>query len=1085
MISIQSLTDNLLPNLYFKNVTLNSKFKDPVTNDKNAGYYNPDDKYVDKILPTPTATISDVAQANLTLSMKFVKNANFESTAMKLIETAGLDELIKIYVHQVTNPADYEALLSDKSQATSDKAVAWSWLSGESSKRLYSLEDMTGWPTSTAKQIGNTKASMLPEQMLDDGTVIMEVVLETSFTFMKDSNFLAYVAVPVIEHEELEEKLIGKISADILILNGTFQNEGMLFKIAPYAAGADVGALAKYGKPGDVWGGSAHYNDGAWMVGEKHIESPHPRLDYQIVPVTKFVDNRVIEKVKKNIINVTKIFEKINSLTTRYTNSAVNLLDFESYRKQSFISEIFLSQDADMNVQGAFVIDKENLIKYSSAFPFLFDNIKSASATSSSSLLDDERAKLLGLAPLIRLNIFENGQLIGTLDKNSKELEIFPKAKVSTSGGKKPISSGSKILSNLIKLKITKNDFKIQGDAGDGALEDFSFKSFKLKEGKVNYKVEAEYQDPTIQYVKQILSPLNTALKMVNYVLTKVQGQRPSADGTVVAGFDPFTQRINKQFIEEFSSSTIIDGENDKNPGVIKAVKTLADDTSLYIFFYNPEITREEFRNYLYDSANLNSATLDSLLVLQQYLVDLETNIRSILSNVGSKSLKSDTGTANAYGKEKNQGDVNSPRAKPVIKASSEGSLQTYNYGYDFTGFIQRNEENMTVIQAAAYKVACQELLKQLIRPGYGLEVSLKTSFQVKGFSKPMTVNQYAFSYLNIPAKAIKSCVILPATVVDMDGSAVNIENVFTNILKLKHEIYNNNTVGHEVLSDLQGKNHKNLVRKDLNSILGNMFGTSLNDAASNTRGSQSEGDDILVDMGGSLDDGFNTLQAMPNDLSFLKPANSINPNNFILLGILNKLLLSSKNTFKIKMTEPGFSPVPEDDAGGGGSEIFTQASKAPLQVKSLSLIDGKLGPFKDFAKSNQSYIKKGIINPLFLCYYWFIHQNLVRVEYLNEFKTVNDNVSLKNNDNPYEANKTTLVKTRNMQSPMWHRLTLDKINSLELGNKILCRLVRYNLGSYIDKQLVEALNLPLLNNYFILQNNVEPTEAQTVLTLL
>ncbi len=185
---------------------------------------------------------------------------------------------------------------------------------------------MTGWPTSTAKQIGSAKASMLPEQMLDDGTIIIEVILETSFTFMKDNNFLAYVAVPVIEHEELEEKLIGKISADILILNGAFQNEGMIFKIAPYAAGADVNTLTNYGKVGDVWGGAVHQHNGVWMVGETHIESPHPRLDYQIVPVTKFVDNRVVEKVKKSVINVTKVFEKVNSLTTRYTNSAVNLL---------------------------------------------------------------------------------------------------------------------------------------------------------------------------------------------------------------------------------------------------------------------------------------------------------------------------------------------------------------------------------------------------------------------------------------------------------------------------------------------------------------------------------------------------------------------------------------------------------------------------------------------------------------------------------------------------------------------------------------------------------------------------------------
>lgn len=1066
MISIQSLTDNLLPNIYFKNVTLNSKFEAPVTNDKNAGYCDLDNKCVDKILPTPTATISDVAQANLMLSMKFVKNANFESTAMKLIETAGLDEFIKIYVHQITNPVDYETLLSDKNQAaTNPDYGATKW---------YNLKDMTGWPTSTAKQIGNTKVSMLPEQMLDNGTVIMEVILETSFIFMKDSNFLAYVAVPVIEHEELEEKLIGKISADILILNGTFQNEGMLFKIAPYAAGADVGALAKYGKPGDVWGGAAHYNDGVWMVGEKHIESPHPRLDYQIVPVTKFVDNRVVEKVKKNIINVTKVFEKINSLTTRYTNSAVNLLDFESYRKQSFISEMFLSQDTDMNVQGAFVIDKENLIKYSSAFPFLFDNIKSAFATLKFPFLFlSERARLLGLAPLIRLNIFENGQLIGTLDKNSKELEIFPKAKVSTSGGNEPISPDSK----LIKLKITKNDFRTQGDATADALEDFSFKSFKLKEGKIDYKVEAEYQDPTIQYVKQILTPLSSALKMVNYILTKVQGQKPSADGNVVAGFDPFTQRINEQFIEEFSSFGIIEGENNKNPGVIKAVKTLADNTSLYIFFYNPEITREEFRNYLYDSANLNSATLDSLLVLQQYLVDLETNIRSILSNVGSKPLKSNTGAANAYGAEKSQGDVYSPRAEPVIKASSEGSLQTYNYGYDFTGFIPRSEENMTVIQTDAYKVACLDLLKQLIRDDQDVEESLNESFQCKGFGT-MTVDQYAFSNLNIPAKAIKSCVMLPATVVDMDDYAVNIENIFTNILKLKHEIYNNNTVGHGEIGENLGKNHKNLVRKDLNSILGSMFGASLNDTiftvTSQTVNDPSAGVSLNIGEGGSLNDEFKAQQPTPKSLSFLKVEEAqqsfVNPNNFILLGILNKLLLSSKNTFKIKMTEPEFSPIPED---AQGLEALFQAVTAPLQVKSLSLINGELGPFKDFAKSNQFYIKKGIINPLFLCYYWFIHQNLVRVEYLNEFKTVNDNVSLKNNDNPYEVNKTTLVKTRNMQSPMWHILTLDKINSLEPGNKILCRLVRYNLGSYIDKQLVEALNLPLLNNYFILQNNV------------
>jgi len=254
------------------------------------------------------------------------------------------------------------------------------------------------------------------------------------------------------------------------------------------------------------------------------------------------------------------------------------------------------------------------------------------------------------------------------------------------------------------------------------------------------------------------------------------------------------------------------------------------------------------------------------------------------------------------------------------------------------------------------------------------------------------------------------------------------------------------------------------------------VFGTSLNDAVftvtHQTVQDPSTGISLNMGEGGSFNDEFNAIQPMPNNLSFLKTEEAqqsfINPNNFILLGILNKLLLSPKNTFKIKMTEPEFSPIPEDAQGW---EVILQALSAPLQVKALSLVDGGLGPFKDFAKSNEFYIKKGIINPLFLCYYWFIHQNLVIVEYLEGFKTANDNVALKNNDNPYKINKTVLVKTRNMQSPMWKTLTIDKINSLDIGNKILCRLVRYNLGSFIDKHLVKALNLPLLNNYFILQN--------------
>jgi len=144
----------------------------------------------------------------------------------------------------------------------------------------------------------------------------------------------------------------------------------------------------------------------------------------------------------------------------------------------------------------------------------------------------------------------------------------------------------------------------------------------------------------------------------------------------------------------------------------------------------------------------------------------------------------------------------------------------------------------------------------------------------------------------------------------------------------------------------------------------------------------------------------------------------------------------------------------------------------APAQVKALSIHKGNIGPFKDFLGSDQFYIYKGVLNPLYLCYYWFIHQNLVWVQYLDKFKTVSDNIALKNDDNPYEINKSVQVTTKNMKSPVWVPLSSDKINELGTGEKLLCRLVRYEGCKYVDKKLLEVLNLPLHNNYFILEGS-------------
>ena len=364
----------------------------------------------------------------------------------------------------------------------------------------------------------------------------------------------------------------------------------------------------------------------------------------------------------------------------------------------------------------------------------------------------------------------------------------------------------------------------------------------------------------------------------------------------------------------------------------------------------------------------------------------------------------------------------------------------------------------------------------------------LQQTYKSKGLPKE-TLSANAFSSLNIPVEHVKSCVVLPKTVVNVKSNLTNVENIFTGVLKLNNLLYDNNTNSSPSME--VSKRHKDAVRKDLNSILGNMFGASLNDSVftltSNTVSSPGLSTPIDLGEGGAFNPEFSAQQPPPNNITFLKQEEAqqsfINPNNFILLALLNKLLLG-KNTLVPKMTQSDFQPVSSEVSGWARHWLTLMASAAPLQVKALSIdtstIDKEgfskhLGPFKNFTApggQSQFYMQKGTINPLFLCYYWFIHQNLVRVQYLKGFTTSYDTVPLKNNENPYEIDKAVVLETRNMESPQWRLLNLDTINGLGKGNQLLCRLKRYEDNSYIDKKLVKTLNLPLINNYFVLEGS-------------
>ena len=1059
MISIRSLSDNFLPNAYIKSVVLDSVYYGKITNSKTDGYSDPE--YNEQ---TTAAINENYFNSKLMISMKFAKTNDVQTSMMHLLGDE-LSEYIKIYVHQITSQSIYENMLG-KNVA---QALTTEYDSNHHKTQVYSFKSMT-------TSLGSKENGMInmPEQTLDDGTILYESLLETQSHVYNNTSFLAYVIVPAIIHPDLagDDIPIGKVSGDIILLNKTLQNEGLAFTIATPPAGSDKTALAKFGKPGEIWAGSVHQQpNGNFMAGPHHTpEDPHPVLNYQIVPVTKYVDNRIGKKIERKILNITKAFEQMHSLTTRYKNSATNLLDYESYKKITFMSDIYLSQDRDLNINGMVSIDKLNLIKKNCAFPYIFDNIKSQSML----------ADLLKRATRMNLDFYENDKL------------LVPNE--------------------------TDPDFKFGPISIDGAaLNDVESFVFKRKNDSIStykYRVEVTYKDPTIEYVKSVLGIIPPAQESVDILLKRIQIRKSSAHGdNSAAGYNPITQRINKELIDELYAETnsIVNAD-----GHLQTVRNLffAGVTGAVLGQSSTE-DLEEIRTYIFSLMKLETATIDSLLVLSSLLQNLRVQLENSLASFGSKPSKESSGSQ--YGNLKNQGDVDSARTNRTIKASSQNTeITIVDAGYDFIGSMlppgKATVNGITRLYHTNYREGCKALLKQLLpltstaTPGdetatMTIDKALVSSIYPKGIPVT-TLSASAFTYLTISPwiSKLKKCILLPSTVLDVNEAGIS--DIFYAILKYNYLLSSSRT-SHLPKGTLPlGGNDLKESRKDLDTIMKQKFATYLPSTIP-TNYDESTVFTALLDENDPPPREPIASEGVPTD-----PSPELQKNkNFLLHSLLGKLIISRGHSLMPQMTTNGFLPYSDtnkDDAYEAQStlDIFNNALpelkeaghadkdgsavRFPIPVLVLSQmfnIGNNQDPlqWQNFTIELLNGVKeqyfggqqKNVINPEKLWYYWFIHQNIVKVEYFDGYEETTDTIFLKNQDNPYGTGESKQITRRNLKKPRWKMMTESILNSFDNNtNKLglFCRVTRYNYPYYIDKSLVKSLDLPLIDNYFIIE---------------
>ena len=320
MISKASLSEQLLPNLYVKSVSLDTNYQTKTSLSKTSEYFQDFD--VKK-----TLTPSDSITSRMRLSAKFFQNESAQNELVKFFDSEVVQEY-DVYVHQITDKTRYEQLnnlLASQPESINLflKEVSEPFVS----TKVVSFKEAF----SNSKQNLNIQSNttQLPTEVLDDGTVLSEIIMDVAFdNVAKNTDFLGYIIISAVTSEfdpSLGISNFGPIASapkkEIVILDGELQNQGLMFTIAPFPAGADAQALSKFGNPGDTWVGGVHVHEGQFMAGSVHNSEPHPFLEYSIVPIRKFIDNRVKDQIEKNVLNLTSTFESLIPNTTKYKTS--------------------------------------------------------------------------------------------------------------------------------------------------------------------------------------------------------------------------------------------------------------------------------------------------------------------------------------------------------------------------------------------------------------------------------------------------------------------------------------------------------------------------------------------------------------------------------------------------------------------------------------------------------------------------------------------------------------------------------------------------------------------------------------------
>jgi len=563
----KSFFDSILPNVYFKNISLESSGME----------YQEINPHIDS--EREPNVIRDPKTGKLKReSIPAFGERKTKNSSKKLFVNIQLvikekldDGLVSTWFENI-NFVKYLKVIVFQSL---DKEITNSFIKNIiTNKDLYNDKNIKQNLISVSDVVKKSKLNQIDSSVDDNGNKIYDITLNTNFTLNNENpQHLSYFAVSYIDIKELakemnldlnnEDNMYGKTASELIFDDYILNSRAFVF----------------VDEQNNIWVGDVHQTQQGNWAKYKDVQKNEEILQLITVSNNKVQDSRTSNELEQIEFDITPYTQQINNIINKINGQKIINLSNTSY-----FSEASISRDKNGDVRFLFAINFLQMVREKTQFGSIFTS------------------NVLDLLKYVRIS----QMVIRRIRVKSDSIEGYIGKVFNTEDPPENFITRASSVGTLREINISLEDTDILGMRYFTGMDKFAS---DITFGLYQYEVILQIEDKTPLFLREQANKLS---KQIND-LQKYYNQ-------CLYNYDYDKNRLNNKFINTLSNKS-----NKESPWISSI--SIFIETML---FFSQKTDFSDFQKLLFYYVNPKTATLDTILKVINIIKDSVNQILSI-----------------------------------------------------------------------------------------------------------------------------------------------------------------------------------------------------------------------------------------------------------------------------------------------------------------------------------------------------------------------------------------------------------------------------------------------------------------------